>query len=405
MRNNTRRTAFRLTLAGLVAASVALPSAAQKKYDPGATDKEIKIGHINPYSGPASAYGAIGKAIGAYMEKVNAEGGINGRMLKLISLDDGYNPAKTVEQARKLVEEDEVLLLFQPLGTPPNSAIHKYMNQKKVPQLFVATGATKWGDPKAYPWTMGWQPNYQSEAKIFAAHILETKPNAKIGILMQNDDYGKDYLKGFKDGLAAKAKTMIVSELTYEVTDPTIDSQMVSLKASGADTFFNITTPKFAAQAIKKAAEIGWKPVHYLNSVSSAAGAVMVPAGAENGVGIITSGYIKDPTDPQWADTPEYKDWLAWMKKYHPQGDLRDNLNVYGYTVTQTLVQTLKQAGNNLTRANVMKQAASLDMTSPMLLPGIRIKTGPNDFFPIEQEQLMRWNGKSWDLFGKVLGK
>ncbi len=405
MRYSNRRTTLKLTFAGLVAASFALPAAAQKKYDPGATDKEIKIGHINPYSGPASAYGAIGKAIGAYMDKVNAEGGINGRMLKLISLDDGYNPAKTVEQARKLVEEDEVLLLFQPLGTPPNSAIHKYMNQKKVPQLFVATGATKWGDPKAYPWTMGWQPNYQSEAKIFAAHILETKPNAKVGILMQNDDYGKDYLKGFKDGLGAKAKTMIVSELTYEVTDPTIDSQMVSLKASGADTFFNITTPKFAAQAIKKAAEIGWKPAHYLNSVSSAAGAVMVPAGAENGVGIITSGYIKDPTDPQWADTPEYKDWLAWMKKYHPQGDLRDNLNVYGYTVTQSLVQTLKQAGNNLTRANVMKQAASLDMTSPMLLPGIRIKTGPNDFFPIEQEQLMRWNGKSWDLFGKVLGK
>ena len=405
MRQFNRRTTLKLTLAGLVAASFALPAAAQKKYDPGATDKEIKIGHINPYSGPASAYGAIGKAIGAYMEKVNAEGGVNGRMLKLISLDDGYNPAKTVEQARKLVEEDEVLLLFQPLGTPPNSAIHKYMNQKKVPQLFVATGATKWGDPKAYPWTMGWQPNYQSEAKIFATHLLQTKPDAKIGILMQNDDYGKDYLKGFKDGLGAKAKTMIVSELTYEVTDPTIDSQMVSLKASGADTFFNITTPKFAAQAIKKAAEIGWKPVHYLNSVSSAAGAVMVPAGAENGVGIITSGYIKDPTDPQWAETPEYKDWLAWMKKYHPQGDLRDNLNVYGYTVTQTLVQTLKQAGNNLTRANVMKQAASLDMTSPMLLPGIRIKTGPNDFFPIEQEQLMRWNGKSWDLFGKVLGK
>ena len=405
MRLFNRRTTLKLTFAGLVAASFALPAAAQKKYDPGATDKEIKIGHINPYSGPASAYGAIGKAIAAYMDKVNAEGGINGRMLKLISLDDGYNPAKTVEQARKLVEEDEVLLLFQPLGTPPNSAIHKYMNQKKVPQLFVATGATKWGDPKAYPWTMGWQPNYQSEAKIFAAHILANKPNAKIGILMQNDDYGKDYLKGFKDGLGAKAKSMIVSELTYEVTDPTIDSQMVSLKASGADTFFNVTTPKFAAQAIKKAAEIGWKPAHYLNSVSSAAGAVMVPAGAENGVGVITSGYIKDPTDPQWADTPEYKDWLAWMKKYHPQGDLRDNLNVYGYTVTQSLVQTLKQAGNNLTRANVMKQAASLDMTSPMLLPGIRIKTGPNDFFPIEQEQLMRWNGKSWDLFGKVLGK
>ena len=403
LRMKFNRLGFALTgIAFAVATSAAM---AQKKYDPGADDKEIKVGHLNPYSGPASAYGAIGKSIGAYFEKINAEGGINGRKIKFISLDDGYNPAKTVEQARKLVEEDEVLLLFQPLGTPPNSAIHKYMNQKKVPQLFVATGATKWGDPKAYPWTMGWQPNYQSEAKIFAAHILETKPNAKIGILMQNDDYGKDYLKGFKDGLGAKAKTMIVSELTYEVTDPTIDSQMVSLKASGADTFFNITTPKFAAQAIKKSAEIGWKPVHYLNSVSSAAGAVMVPAGAENGVGIITSGYIKDPTDPQWAETPESKDWLAWMKKYHPQGDLRDNLNVYGYTVTQTLVQTLKQAGNNLTRANVMKQAASLDMTSPMLLPGIRIKTGPNDFFPIEQEQLMRWNGKSWDLFGKVLGK
>ena len=406
MRQVQRRTLIQLGIVGAVAAALSAGAGAQpKKYDPGANDREIKVGHINPYSGPASAYGAIGKAIGAYFDKVNAEGGINGRKIKFVTLDDGYNPAKTVEMARKLVEEDEVLLVFQPLGTPPNSAIHKYMNQKKVPQLFVATGATKWGDPKNYPWTMGWQPNYQSEAKIFVAHVLETKPNAKIGILMQNDDYGKDYVKGFKDGLGDKAKSMIVAEVTYEVTDPTIDSQMVSLKASGADVFFNVTTPKFAAQAIKKAAEIGWKPLHLLNSVSSAAGAVMVPAGAENGIGVVTTGYLKDPTDPQWANSTEFKDWLAWMKKYHPQGNLQDNLNVYGYTVAQTLVQTLKQAGNELTRANVMKQAASLDMTSPMLLPGIRIKTGPDDFFPIEQEQMMRWDGKTWQLFGKIYGK
>ena len=406
MRQVQRRTLIKLGIVGTVAAALSAGAVAQqKKYDPGANDREIKVGNINPYSGPASAYGAIGKAIGAYFDKVNAEGGINGRKIKYISVDDGYNPAKTVEMARKLVEEDEVLLVFQPLGTPPNSAIHKYMNSKKVPQLFVATGATKWGDPKNFPWTMGWQPNYQSEAKIFVAHVLETKPNAKIGILMQNDDYGKDYVKGFKDGLGDKAKSMIVAELTYEVTDPTIDSQMVSLKASGADVFFNVTTPKFAAQAIKKAAEIGWKPLHLLNSVSSAAGAVMVPAGAENGIGVVTTGYLKDPTDPQWANSKEFKDWLDWMKKYHPQGNLQDNLNVYGYTVAQTLVQTLKQAGNELTRANVMKQAASLDMTSPMLLPGIRIKTGPNDFYPIEQEQMMRWDGKTWQLFGKVYGK
>jgi len=279
------------------------------------------------------------------------------------------------------------------------------MNDKKVPQLFVATGATKWGDPKNFPWTMGWQPNYQSESKIYAAHILETKPDAKIGILYQNDDYGKDYLKGFKDGLGDKAAKMIVSEVSYEVTDPTVDSQMVTLKASGADTFFNITTPKFAAQAIKKAAEIGWKPVHYLNSVSNAAGSVMVPAGAENGIGIISAFYLKDPNDPQWQNTKEYADWLEFMKKYHASGDLKDNFNVYGYTVAQTVVQVLKQAGDQLTRANIMKQAASLDMPLPMLLPGIKIKTSADDFFPIEQEQLARWDGKSWVLFGKTYGQ
>ena len=406
MGQSQRRKLIKLGVAAAISAAIAGSAIAQqKKYDPGANDREIKIGNINPYSGPASAYGAIGKGIGAYFDKINAEGGINGRKIKYISVDDGYNPARTVEMARKLVEEEEVLLLFQPLGTPPNSAIHKYMNTKKVPHLFVATGATKWGDPKNFPWTMGWQPNYQSESKIFVQHLLEAKPNAKVGILMQNDDYGKDYVKGFKDALGDKAKTMIVAELTYEVTDPTVDSQMVSLKASGADVFFNVTTPKFAAQAIKKAAEIGWKPLHLLNSVSSAAGAVMVPAGAENGIGIITTGYLKDPTDPQWASSKEFQEWLAWMKKYHAQGDLKDNLNVYAYTVAQTLVQTLKQAGNDLTRANIMKQAASLDMTAPMLLPGIRIKTGPDDFYPIEQEQLMRWDGKTWVLFGKVYGK
>ncbi|RPH44178.1 MAG: branched-chain amino acid ABC transporter substrate-binding protein [Burkholderiales bacterium] len=400
-----KRKFLAVALAGLTAALVGGPATAQKKYDPGATDKEIKIGGISPYSGPASAYGAIGKAIDAYFKKINAEGGINGRQIKFISLDDGYNPARTVEQARKLVEQEEVLLLFNTLGTPPNSAIHKYMNQKKVPQLFVATGATLWGDPKNFPWTMGWQPNYQAEGKNYALHILENKPNAKIGILMQNDDYGRDYLKGFLDGLGDKAKTMIVKQVTYEVTDPTVDSQMVELKGSGADTFFNITTPKFAAQAIKKAAEIGWKPTHYLNSVSNAAGTVMVAAGAEAGIGVISAFYLKDPTDPQWGNSKEYKDWLAFMQKYHPQGDLKDNFNVFGYSVAQTLEQVLKQAGDNLTRENIMKQAASLDFSPPMLLPGVNVKTAADDFFPIEREQLARWDGKTWVLFGKVIGR
>ena len=397
--------AGQLAAIGVAVASLTSPAFAQKKYDTGATDKEIKIGGISPYSGPASAYGAIGKAIGAYIDKVNAEGGVNGRKLNWISLDDGYNPAKTVEQARRLVEEEEVLFVFNTLGTPPNSAIHKYMNAKKVPHLFVATGATKWGDPKNFPWTMGWQPNYQSESKVFVAHMLETKPNAKVAILYQNDDYGKDYVKGFEDGLGDKAKTMIVSKLSYEVTDPTIDSQLLSLKASGADTFFNVTTPKFAAMAIKKNAELGWKPLHYLNSVSASVGAVMVPAGPENGVGIFTANYLKDPTDPQFQKGKEWDDWLAWMKKYLPNGDLKDANNVYGYTAAQGLVQVLKQAGDNLTRENIMKQAASLEMTLPMLLPGVNVKTGPDDFYPIEREQLSKFDGKTWVLFGKVYGR
>ncbi|HVO06602.1 MAG TPA: ABC transporter substrate-binding protein [Burkholderiaceae bacterium] len=397
-----RHKQFGLAIAGLAAAAISLSALAQKKYDPGASDTEIKIGDTKPYSGPASAYGTIGKAIAAYFDKVNAEGGINGRKIKFISLDDGYNPAKTVEQVRKLVEEDEVLFVFNPLGTPSNTAIHKYMNQKKVPQLFVATGATKWGDPKNFPWTMGWQPNYQGEGRIYAQHILETKPNAKIGVLYQNDDYGKDYLKGLEDGLGDKAKTMIVSKVTYEVTDPNVDSQMVTLKGSGADTFFNITTPKFAAQAIKKAAEIGWKPTHYLNNVSASVGSVLTPAGLENSVGIITTQYGKDPTDPQWANDKGMLDWKAWMAKYYPSGDLKDASNVYGYGVAMTVVQVLKQCGDNLTRENVMKQAANLDMTLPTALPGINVKTSPDDFYPIQREQLARFDGKTWVLFGKV---
>jgi branched-chain amino acid transport system substrate-binding protein len=393
---------FSLAVAGLAAAAISVSALAQKKYDTGATDTEIKIGDTKPYSGPASAYGTIGKAIAAYFDKINAEGGINGRKVKFISLDDGYNPAKTVEQVRKLVEEDEVLFVFNPLGTPSNTAIHKYMNSKKVPQLFVATGATKWGNPKEFPWTMGWQPNYQTEGKIYAAHILETKPNAKIGVLYQNDDYGKDYLKGFEGGRGEKAKTMIVSKVSYEVTDPTVDSQMVTLKGSGADTFFNITTPKFAAQAIKKAAEIGWKPVHYLNNVSASVGSVLTPAGLDNSKDIITTQYGKDPTDPQWDNDKGMQDWKAWMAKYFPSGDVKDASNVYGYAVAMTVEQVLKQCGDNLTRENVMKQAASLDMTLPTALPGINVKTGPNDFYPIEREQLARFDGKTWKLFGKV---
>ena len=400
-----KRKFLAVVLAGLSAALVSGGALAQKRYDSGANDKEIKLGNVNPYSGPASAYGAIGKSMDAYFKKINSEGGINGRQIKFITLDDGYNPSRTVEQMRKLVEEEEVLATVGVLGTPPNSAIHKYMNQKKMPQLFVATGATKWGDPKNFPWTMGWQPNYQGESKIYAQHLLESKPNAKIGILYQNDDYGKDYLKGFLDGLGDKAKSMIVKQLTYEVTDPTIDSQMVELKASGADVFFNITTPKFAAQAIKKAAEIGWKPQHYLNNVSNSVGAVMVPAGAENGVGILSVFYLKDPTDSQWANTPEFKEWLTFMQKHMPGSDLKDLNYVFGYTMAQGVVQVLKQAGDNLTRENVMRQAANIDMNLPMLLPGVNVKTTPDDFYPIERGQLARWDGKTWVLQGKVFGR
>ena len=387
-----------------LAIGAAGPAAAQKKYDPGATDTEIKIGNINPYSGPASAYGTIGKTIDAFFKKVNAEGGVNGRKINFISYDDGYSPPKAVEQARKLVEDDEVLLIFQSLGTPSNTAIQKYMNAKQVPQLFVATGATKWGDPKNFPWTMGWQPSYQSESHIYAQYILQNHPNGKIGILYQNDDYGKDYVKGLKDGLGDKAKTMIISEQPYEVADPTIDSQIINLKASGADIFFNVTTPKFAAQAIKKAAEIGWKPVHILNQVSSSLGSVMKPAGFDNDQGILSTGYLKDSTDAQWKDDAGMKNFFAFMDKYYPEGDRTNGLVGFGYSVAQTMVQVLKQCGDNLTRENMMKQAASLkDLQQDLFLPGIKVNTSATDFYPLDQNQMMRFKGERWEFFGPIM--
>ncbi|QUS41490.1 branched-chain amino acid ABC transporter substrate-binding protein [Tardiphaga alba] len=401
--------AMHLRLAVLPAAVAILAAAtsgalAQKKYGPGVTDTEIKIGNIMPYSGPASAYGVIGKTEEAYFKKINAEGGINGRKINFISYDDAYSPPKTVEQARKLVESDEVLLVFNPLGTPPNSAIHKYMNTKKVPQLFVATGATKWNDPKDFPWTMGWQPSYQSETQIYAKYLLKERPNAKIGVLYQNDDYGKDYLKGLKDGLGSKAASMIVMEESYETSTPTVDSHIVKLKASGADVFINITTPKFAAQAIKKSAEIGWKAEHFLNNVSASVGSVMKPAGFENGQGIISAAYAKDVSDPQWKDDAGMKTFLAFMDKDFPEGNKLDNNVIVGYGAAQTLVKVLQMCGNDLTRENVMKQAASLkDYRTEILLPGIKINTSATDFAPISQLQLMRFKGEKWELFGDII--
>jgi branched-chain amino acid transport system substrate-binding protein len=385
----------------VVATSGAL---AEKKYDPGATDTEIKVGNIMPYSGPASSYSVIGKTEAAYFNKINAEGGINGRKINFISYDDGYSPPKTVEQARKLVESDEVLLVFNSLGTPPNSAIQKYMNQKKVPQLFVATGATKWNDPKDFPWTMGFQPNYQSEAQIYAKYILENYPDAKIGVLYQNDDYGKDYLKGLKDGLGSKAASMIVATESYETTEPTIDSHIVNLKASGANVFFDVAIPKFAAQAIREVTDLEWKPVHFLNNVSASISATIKPAGVENSQGIISSAWLKDPTDPQWRDDPDIKAWNAFLDKYYPEANRTDANVVYGYAVAQAMVHVLKQCGDNLTRENIMKQAASLrDYEVAGLLPGIKINTSPTDFAPVSQMQLMRLKGDTWERFGKML--
>ena len=393
--------AFSAAVIGFMATSGA--ALAQKKYDSGATDTEIKIGNIMPYSGAASAYGVIGKTEEAYFKKVNAEGGIKGRKINFISYDDGYSPPKAVEQARKLVESDEVLLVFNPLGTPSNSALQKYMNSKKVPQLFVATGAAKWNDPRNFPWTMGWQPNYQSEARIYAKYLMKEKPDAKISMLYQNDDFGKDYLKGLKDGLGSHA-AMLIAEESYETTEPTIDNHIVKLKASGANVFISVTTPKFAAQAIKRIAEIEWKPLHILTNVSASVGSVMKPAGFENSQGILSAAYAKDGADSQWDNDPGMKKFYTFLEKYFPEGNKLDASVVYGYGVAQTMEKVLQMCGDNLTRENVMKQAASLrDFAPDTLLPGIKINTSPTNFDPITQLQMMRFKGDKWELFGDII--
>ena len=392
----------RLLVAFVILALGTVPDAAQKQYDPGVSDTEIKIGNIAPYSGPASAYGTIGRTVAAYFSKINAEGGVNGRKITFISYDDAYSPPKTVEQARKLVESDEVLLIFQSLGTAQNSAIERYMNAKGVPQLFIATGATKFGDPKNFPWTMGFLPTYQSEGHVYAKYLIEHHLNGKIGILYQNDDYGKDYLKGMRDGLGGKIP--IVSEQAYETTDPTVSSQIITLQGSGADIFFNVTTPKFAAQAITKVAEVGWHPVHILNLVSNSVGGVLKPAGFENAKGILTAGYLKDPTDPNWKSDPGLAEWSNFMDKFFPDGDRTSSFPVYGYTAAQAMVQVLRQCGDDVSRKNVMRQAANLkDFELPMMLPGIKINTGPDDYYPIKQMQMERFNGNTFELFGPVI--
>jgi branched-chain amino acid transport system substrate-binding protein len=393
-----------VSLVLLSAFGVAAAAAADKQYGPGVTDTEIKIGQTMAYSGPASSYGTLGRAEAAYFAMVNDQGGIDGRKINFISRDDGYSPPKTVEMVRQLVEQDAVLALFQTIGTPPNTAIRDYMNENKVPQLFVATGANKWNDPKHYPWTMGWQPSYQIEARIYAKYILRNAPDAKIAILYQNDDYGKDYLIGLRQGLGDKADKMIVAMQTYETTDATVDSQIVALRASGANVMVTGGLAKFAAQGIRKIYDIGWRPMHFLTNTAASVKLTMEPAGAEKGIGVISSAYVKDPTDPQWHATPEYKEWLAWMRKYYPSGSLADSANVYAYTVAQTMVAVLKQCGDDLTRENLMKQAASIDdLKLPMLLSGITVSTSATDFAPIKQMRLSKFDGKTFELFGDVI--
>ena len=377
---------------------------AQKKYDTGATDTEIKIGNVEAYSGPASAYGIIGKTEDAYFRMINDQGGINGRKINFISYDDGYSPPKTVEQVRKLIESDEVFLIFNALGTPTQNAVQKYHNAKKVPQLFLATGASKWNDPKEYPWTMGFQPSYRVEARIFAKYILKTKPDAKVAVFYANDDFGKDYLAGLKEIFGDKSSSIIVAEESYETTEPSIDSHIVKLKGTGADVFVNISTPKFAAQAIKKMAELEWKPMHVMTDVSISIGAVMKPAGLEASEGILSATYIKDASDSQWANDAGMKKFMAFIEKYSPGANISDANLVYAYAAAQTMVQVLQQCGDNLTRENVMKQAASLkDFTPDTLLPGVRINTSATDYAPIEQLQMMQFKGGKWQMFGDII--
>ena len=402
MKHLTRRS----ILAAAPAAALALRAwpARAKSYGPGVTDGEIKIGNTMPYSGPASSYGTIGKAETAYYKMINEQGGVNGRKLTCISYDDAYSPPKTVELTRKLVEDDGVLFLVGSVGTPTNSAIWHYANEKKVPQLFPATGATKWDDPKDHPWTMGFFISYQAEGRIYANYLLKERPDAKIGVLYQNDDFGKDYLKGLVDGLGDKASSMIKIKDTYETMDTTVDSQIVELKAAGCDVLVTIAIPKFGAQAVRKVAEIDWHPLHILNGVASSVGATLLPAGLENAKGIISDNSFKDPTDPQWKNDAGYKDWAAFMDKYYPGGDKSDNQNVYGYSIAQTTMQMLKQCGDDLSRENVMKQAASLNnLALPMLLPGIAINTSATNFAPIKQAQMRRFDGERYVPFGPII--
>jgi branched-chain amino acid transport system substrate-binding protein len=405
MKQLTRRSVLRAGAASFAFATplLSVRIAHAKNYGPGVTDSEIKIGNTGPYSGPASSYSAVPKSQVAYWKMINDQGGINGRKINFLSYDDGYTPPKTVEMVRKLVEQDEVLLVASPLGTPTNSAIWHYMNEKKVPQLFVATGATKWDDPKGHPWTIGWQPNYQSEGRIYAAYILKEKPSGKIGVLYQNDDFGKDYVKGVKDGLGDKA-SMIIVEASYETTDPTVDSQVVDMKAKGVDVFVNTAIPKFAAQAIRKSAEIEWKPLHILSSIGNSVGATLKPAGFENAKDIVSDFYLKDPSDPKWKDDDGFKSWVSFMDKYMPDADKSDAGNVAGSSLAAMTAQVLKQCGDELTRENVMKQAASLhDVAVPMLLPGITANTTPTDFAPVKQVQMAKFDGQRWNLFGDLL--
>jgi branched-chain amino acid transport system substrate-binding protein len=390
-------------IAAMLLGAMVSTAFAQKKYDPGATDTEIKIGNVMPYSGPASAYATIGKTEAAYFRKINEEGGINGRKINFISYDDSYSPPKTVEQARKLVESDEVLLIFNPLGTPGNTAIQKYMNAKKVPQIFVSSGAAKWNDPKNFPWTIGWQPSYQVEARIYAAYILKNYPGKTIGVLYQNDDFGKDYLIGLHEGLGDQSDKLITIEASYETSSPTVDSQVVQIKAANPDIFINVSTPKFAAQAIKKIGELKWTPVHFLTNVSVSVGSVMKPAGYEYGQGILSAAYLKDPQDPKWKNDPAMNEWRAFMTKYYPEGDQQDVSTTFGYAVAKGLEQVLRQCKDDLTRENVMKQAANLNFEIGVFLPGTTIKTSPTDFAPLEQLQMIRFKGESWELFGPLM--
>jgi len=400
-----RNSLFHIVAGSMLALALAVPSAyAQKKYDPGATDTEIKIGQTLPFSGPASAYASIGKTQAAYFNMINEQGGVNGRKINLIQYDDSYSPPKAVEQVRKLVESDEVLLMFQMIGTPSNAAVQKYLNTKKVPQLFAATGASRFTDPKNFPWTLAFNPNYFVEGRIYGQYILKQYPNAKVGVLYQNDDLGRDYLNGIKSGLGDKAATMVVAEASYEVSDPTVDSQILKLKSAGADVLFSASTPKFAAQAIKKNAELGWKPVHIVDINATSVGAVMQPAGLDASKGVISVNYGKDPLDPTWKDDPGMKKYFDFMAKYYPEGDKNSSFNSYGYGTAQLMVHVLKQCGDDLTRENIIKQATNLkDVQLDLALPGIVNNTTPNDYRVNKQLQMMRFNGERWEMFGPIL--